>query len=109
MKNSRWYFVFIQITISALIIAAVTLISLIFHQLGFSEISIAVLYVLSVLIIAYVTRGYVYGLISSIANILCFNYFFTEPYYTLHVYNKNYFTAFLVMLLASILTSTLTF
>lgn len=97
-----------QIAISALVISAVTLVSLAFRQLGFSEISIAVVYILCVLIIARVTRGYVYGLIASVINILCFNYFFTEPYYTLHVYNKNYFTAFLVMLLASFLTSTLT-
>lgn len=106
--NKSWYFVPVQIAISALIIAAVTFIALIFKQLGLSEISIAVIYVLSVLIIARVTRGYIYGLISSVANILCFNFFFTAPYYTFHVYNKNYITAFIVMLLASILTSTLT-
>lgn len=108
IKNKLWNSVPTQIVISALVISAATLVALAFRQLGFSEISIAVVYILSVLIIARVTRGYVYGLISSVVNILCFNYFFTEPYYTLHVYNKNYFTAFLVMLLASFLTSTLT-
>ncbi len=108
IKNRLWNSIPTQIAITALVISAVTLIALAFRQLGFSEISIAVVYTLCVLIIARVTRGYVYGLIASVVNILCFNYFFTEPYYTLHVYNKNYFTAFIVMLLASFLTSTLT-
>ncbi len=107
-KKKLWYLIPTQIIISALIISTVTLVALAFRQLGFSEISIAVVYILSVLIIACVTRGYVYGLVASVVNILCFNYFFTAPYYTLHVYNKNYFTAFLVMLLVSFLTSSLT-
>jgi Osmosensitive K+ channel histidine kinase len=107
--NSKfWRLVFIQLVISALIISSVTFLSLVFQQLGFSEINIAVIYVLSVLVIARITKGYVYSLISSVVNILCFNYFFTEPYYTLNVYNKNYLTVFVVMLIASLLTSTLT-
>ena len=97
-----------QITVSVIVILLTTLVALVFRFWGFAEISIGVVYILCVLIIARVTRGYVYGLAASVANILCFNYFFTEPYYTLHVYNRNYFTTFVVMLLASVLTSTLT-
>ena len=46
-------------------------------------------------------------LISSVLSVLCFNYFFTEPYYTFVAFSSNYPITFLIMLAAGLITSTL--
>jgi two-component system, OmpR family, sensor histidine kinase KdpD len=98
----------VQIATAIMILVIATLLSMFFRHLNFSAINIAVVYILSVLIVSRFTRGYIYGIAASLVNIFCFNYFFTQPYYTFHVYNRDYLTTFIVMLVASILTSTLT-
>ncbi len=49
-----------------------------------------------------------YSAIYSVMSVLVFNYFFTEPYYSLQAYDSGYPVTFLVMLAASFMTSTLT-
>ncbi len=102
--NKIWF----QILITFLILCGATMLSLLIRDIGFSEINIVVIYILSVLIVARFTKGYVYGIVASIIDMCSFNFFFTAPFHTLNVYNKNYLITFAVMLSASILTSTQT-
>ena len=85
-----------------------TLASYMIELLGFTEVNIVVFYILSVLLTSRFTKGYVYGIISSIMSILSFNYFFTIPLYTLKVDDSSYIFTFLVMFLSAIFTSALT-
>lgn len=85
-----------------------TLLSTMIKHIGFTEVNIVVIYILSVLITSRYTKGYVYGIAASVFSMLSFNFFFTEPLYTLNVEDKTYLFTFVVMLLAAILTSTLT-
>ncbi|MCG2731174.1 MAG: sensor histidine kinase KdpD [Acetobacterium sp.] len=93
-------------SIGILIIA--TLIGFLFQFLGFSEVNIIIIYILGVLLIAIATKGKLYSLISSILSVLVFNFFFTEPYFSLQAYDPGYPVTFLIMFLASFVISSLT-
>ncbi len=90
------------------ILTVTTLAGLLLRTLGFSEASIMTLYILAVLLTAFWTNGVFYGLLSSVLSVLTFNYFFTEPRFTLLAYDPSYPLTFVVMLAASVLTSSLT-
>lgn len=92
---------------SMLILALATAVGVLFNYLGFSEANIIMVYILGVLITAVVTRRRIYSLVSSIVSVLTFNYFFTDPYFTLSAYDKGYPATFLIMFLAAFITSTL--
>lgn len=89
-------------------LAAATAIGLIFGKLDFHETNIVLLYLFSVLLTARFTKGYFYGIIASAVSILLFNWFFTEPYFTLKVHDPTYIITFFIMMLTSVLTSALT-
>ncbi|MBR6091022.1 MAG: DUF4118 domain-containing protein [Anaerolineaceae bacterium] len=79
-----------------------------FRSLDFHETNVVVVFIFSVLLISRVTRGYVYGICSSVISLLLFNWFFTKPYYTLKVNDMTYFITFAIMTFTSIMTSALT-
>ncbi|AEE97987.1 DUF4118 domain-containing protein [Mahella australiensis] len=95
----------ISIVIGIMIIA--TLISYGFRALGFHESNYIMIYILGVMIIASITDGYLYGIMASALSVLTFNYFFTEPYYTLLAYSPEYPVTFIIMLIVALITSTL--
>ncbi len=90
------------------ILAACTLVGAWFNHLGFREANIITVYILGVLFNATVTKGRIYSAICSIMSVIVFNFFFTEPYYSLKAYDPGYPVTFLVMLVASFVMSTLT-
>lgn len=91
-----------------LLIAAATGIGLVFRSIGFREVNIVIVYILSVLLTARFTQGYKYGIAASLAATVTFNYVFTEPYFTLSVNDPSYFVTFAVMTVTAIVTSALT-
>lgn len=92
---------------SVAILILASCIGMLFRQLGFAEANIITVYVLGVLVTSVVTRHRVYSLISSIVSVLVFNFFFTDPQFTLRAYNQGYPVTFLIMFLAALLTSSL--
>lgn len=90
------------------ILAAATVVGLLFQSLGFADANIITVYLLAVLITSTVTNNRIYGLVASIVNVLVFNFLFTEPKFTLHAYGQGYPMTFLIMFLAAFLTGTLT-
>ncbi len=76
--------------------------------LDLHESSYIIIYMLSVLLVSYLTQGYLYGIAASVLSVLVFNFFFTEPYYTLMTYSPEYPVTFIVMMIVSLITSTLT-
>lgn len=104
LRNKAWF----QLLLTILILAGATVLSMLMQGIGFSATNIVVTYILSVLVVSRVTKGYFYGIMASVIGMFSFNFFFTEPFRTFNVYNKSYILTFGVMLTASILTSTLT-
>jgi len=85
-----------------------TVASLGFRHLNMSETNIVMIYLLGILLYSYMAEGYLYSFAASIFAVLLYNFFFTEPYYTLQVYNPDYPIIFLVMFVVGSLTSMLT-
>lgn len=84
-----------------------TLIGLAFFAWGLRDANIIMIYILGVLVTAIWTRGHVYGALASLFSVIAFNYFFTVPRFTLEVTDPDYPVTFLIMLAASVLSSTL--
>ncbi|MCL2342859.1 MAG: sensor histidine kinase KdpD [Firmicutes bacterium] len=91
----------------ALLVLATGL-SFVLRALGVGDQNVIMVYILSVLIISRVTRGNVYGILSAVLSVLAFNYFFTDPVFSFNAYTPGYPITFLIMLLAALITSTMT-
>ena len=76
------------------------------HNLDISI--IIMLYLLTVFFISRFTSGYVYGVVASILSVFLFNFFFTVPYFSFSAYDPKYPLIFLIMLVVSLVTSTMT-
>lgn len=90
------------------IIALSTIIGLLFQHLGFSEANIITIYILGVLLTSLVASNKIYSVSSSILSVLVFNFFFTDPKYSLQAYNPRHIVTFIVMFLSAFITSSLT-
>lgn len=91
-----------------LILGACTILGIMLDKLKFREASVILIFTLGVLFSAITTDGFIYGILASVLGVMFFNFFFTEPIYTLFVYEPDYILTFLVMLISSIIVSTLT-
>lgn len=88
------------------ILLAATLLSLLFHGIGFTNANIIMVYILGVLLTSIATSHQMYSLISSIASVFIFNYLFTEPRFSLTAYETGYPVTFVVMFLTAYITGT---
>ncbi|MEG0378033.1 MAG: DUF4118 domain-containing protein, partial [Eubacterium sp.] len=85
-----------------------TVISFGLRKLELGEQNIIMVYILSILIISRITIGYFYGISASILGVLAFNFFFTDPYFTLNAIGPTYPVTFAIMLIVALVTSALT-
>ena len=77
-----------------------------FNQLGFSVSTIISVYILAVLMAA-VTTSRISGFLVCLASVVTFNFFFTEPKYTLLAYGQDDPVTFAVMFLVSLVACSL--
>ena len=96
------------IAIASFFVATATGLGWLFSTWKFPETNIAVVYILSIILTARFTIGYWYGIFATILAIVSFNYFFTEPQFTLSVDDPEYFITFAIMAITSLITSALT-
>ena len=96
-----------SILITIGVLAAATGIAMLFSYLGISEASIVTVYVLSVVLTAVFTQNYLCGSVSAIASVLVYNLLFVEPRFSLRVNDAGTYVTFVVMLIASLVTSAL--
>lgn len=87
------------------VLAGCTLIGLLFRSLGFSDATIISVYILGVLISAVLVTSYISNIIVSFEAMIVFNFFFTEPLFTLHAYDAEYPVTFVVMLIVSFIST----
>lgn len=91
---------------SIAVLTGTTLLSLMFYNLGFTDPSIIMIYLLGVLLTSAVTSQRVYSLVSSVSSVIIFNYLFIEPRFALAAYGTGYPVTFIVMFLTAYITST---
>ncbi|SHK46115.1 two-component system, OmpR family, sensor histidine kinase KdpD [Hathewaya proteolytica DSM 3090] len=92
-------------SISILVIA--TIICHIFYNVGFSEANIITVYIMGVLVTSIIVSERIYSLVFSVISVLTFNFFFTEPRFTLNAYGSGYPATFAIMLISTFITGTL--
>lgn len=93
-------------TVSIMIISIMT--SLIFKYIGLKEANIILVFTVGIMIISKYTDGYIYGVVASVVGVLCYNFLFTKPYYTFQIEDPGYIITVIIMLVATLITSTST-
>ncbi len=94
------------ICIAFMVIA--TICSVIFYMLSPSSASVAIIYMLAVMLVARYTDGYVPGIVAAVISVVAVNFVFTYPYLQLNFALTGYPIAFLGMMTVAFITSALT-
>lgn len=108
LKNNRIAINIFYIIKMIAFLCLATITGYIFRAIEFPETNIVLAYLLGVLLTVRFSKGYIYGVLASVISIFAYNYFFTEPYYTFAVNNPSYIVTFIIMMMTTLLTSTLT-
>lgn len=107
LRKSRVRFSWRDAVVTLLCLAISTAVGFAFDWAGFSESNIITIYILGVLVTAVSTSGHLHGAANSLLSVLAFNFFFTEPRFTLQADGPSYPVTFLIMLSSSIIASSL--
>lgn len=91
-----------------LIVSGAALCSIFLYNLGIDKVNVLMVFMVGVLLVTALARGYRFGIIASCISVMIFNYFFTEPYYTFLILNTNDFILMFFFLIASLISSSLT-
>ena len=97
-----------RIYLMTVIFIAASGIGYLFRYINFPDTNIVVVYLLAVLMTAWLTRSFTFGFIASILATFLFNYLFAEPVFTFSVNDFNYIITFITMTFTALITSTLT-
>ncbi len=91
-----------------LVCALSAVISIGLSELGIGKENALMVFLVGVLTVTAVTRGYIYGAIASVFSVILFNYFFTEPFYTFFMNEAKDFMLVIFFLIASLISSSMT-
>ena len=81
--------------------------SLLLNSMGIGKENTLMLFLIGVLAITVLTKGFFYGFIASITSLFLFNYYFTEPLHTFTITNVPDYILIAFFLLASLICGTL--
>lgn len=90
------------------IMGVATAASQLYFHFSKNSISVAIIYVLGVMLVARYTNGYVSGIVATVYSVFVVNYVFTYPYMNFNFTIDGYPVTFVGMLVVSAITSTLT-
>lgn len=96
-----------QIVIILFVITLCTIASFLFPQFNIRTENIIMIYLVGVMFIIIETKRLVWALTSSLISVLAFNYFFTEPTFSLKIYDSNYIITIIIFLIVTLIASTL--
>ena len=96
-----------DIAVTVLVLAVCTAIGFLFDHLDFPDTNIVTVYILGVLMISVLTKGYFCSMAGSLLSVVLFGFFLTEPRLSFQTYAVGYPVTFAVMLASSVLTGTL--
>lgn len=98
----------INLLIAFLLTGMATVIGFLFRYWNQQETNIVIIYILFVLLTARLTNGYLYGIGATVLSFLLFNWFFTEPYYSLKINDPTLILTAIIMTITATITSALT-
>lgn len=96
-----------SIVTSILILFICTVVGFVFFEMGFHDSNIIMIYLIGVLLIALITSNIICSVVSSIASVILFNFYFTLPILSLSFYDSAYLMTFVIMIIVAFLISTL--
>ncbi len=108
IKNFMSFKHFSTIFTLILMIISTAIAFILFYFLKSSSINVALIYILALTLTARYTRGYWYGIFFSIFSVICVNFLFTHPFFTLNFTLSGYPITFLIMLTITLMTSATT-
>jgi two-component system sensor histidine kinase KdpD len=85
-----------------------TLLAFVFEQFELRRENILLIYVASIMLIIVETRKVILGVISTFILVFIFNFFFTEPKYTIIINDGNYIVTLIIFMVAIFILGTLT-
>jgi len=97
-----------RILIMVLVFIVASAIGYIFQSIGFYDTNIVVVYLLAVLISAWLTRSFIYGFIASFLASFLFNYLFVDPIFAVFVNSPHYIITLIVMTFTALIANILT-
>ncbi len=95
------------IFVTLVLLGLVTAIGFLLDRMGFTEANIITVYILGVLLAALFSRNSFCSILSSVASILVFNFFFAEPRWDIRAYENGYPMTFAITAVAALITSTM--
>lgn len=107
-RQADWKKTAIDLLMISGIMLFATLVAWIFQKFDFSEANTIMIYLLGVLFSAYLANQKICTLYSALVSVLLFNFFFTEPVYSMKAYDKIYPTTFLMLFVVGLFTGTIT-
>jgi len=105
-NNSKKFYIKTHLTYMLwviLVCGVSTSLSILLNHMGIGKENTLMLFLIGVLAITVLTRGFFYGFIASIASILIFNYFFTEPLHSFIISNVQDYILIAFFLLAALI------
>lgn len=84
-----------------------TIVGFIFYKMNFNETNIITIYILGVMVSAILTSCREISFAHSIISVIVFNYFFTEPRFSLKTYDPGYPVTFMITFIAALITGNL--
>lgn len=87
-----------------LICIAATALSLLLKQLGIDKENLLMVSLVGVLLSTVITRGYFYGILTSVLSIFSFNFFFTDPVHTFAISDKQDILLLLFFSIAAVIS-----
>lgn len=107
-RKTSWKNVFLDLAEITGVMAVATLAAYVLWLFRLPESNIIMIYILGILLSSYIANKKIYVLYSSLISVFAFNFFFTEPYFSLKAYDKGYPTTFVMLFLVGLFTATLT-
>ncbi len=85
-----------------------TLFSIAMNELGIGKENTLMVFIVGILTVSIVTRGYVYSAVAAVISVMMFNYLFTQPIHSLAISNTQDIVLMVFFLTASLISSTIT-
>ena len=90
------------------IVCLSTITSLVMNTLGIGKESIIMVFLLGVLFTSVLTNSYVWGVLTSFASLMLFNFLFTDPRFTFVIYSRNDIVLLAFFLITAVVSGTVT-
>lgn len=107
-QENGWKFVLRDLGEISIVMAITTAVAHVMQAMQLPESNIIMIYILGVLFSSYIADKKAYALYSSAISVLAFNFFFTQPYYSLKSYDGGYPTTFAILFIVGLFAATMT-